>query len=299
MTELALDIRHRYLDATLVRTAEWLADDGMRQVLGETALATVNSLIGRLYVPNLIAGRRYIKALTPEYYRDLDFFPLLVGFPGDRFIPDGAMMRQTSLQRTTAALQFTEMYGDSTTASQAVVRHDARMAHVASSASELYITRYDTEAATHMHTKLFGPLLHQRRLLGRPAMTLTMADMDEGYVLTSPGTFIHELSHIDDHERAGSVAETEMRAHIIRSEFKAHHISARMEQYAQKEGLVHGDELADYNRFPSRPTYSEEFEDVRTRCTSMDDPFAYSATADSLLVKAGLMRAPRVARTHR
>lgn len=295
MTELALDIRHRYLDVTLTRTAEWLTDPGLLREVGAEAVAATQGILARLYSPNIVhVGRRYITLQTPSEYQDADYMPMLVGFPGDRFVPDGHMLRQTSLQRERAVAQFTLMYGDEDKAKSIIKGYDDRKRSQATGTSMFFVTRYDTEAAVaqpNVRTLTFGPRDRPRALFTTPIWLLTMGDMDEGYKLVSPATMMHEAVHAKDHETAGSLPVYDLRKYRIATELRAHRLGAKVEAYARLHGMIRPDERADYNRFPDETSFAELFETIRAKHNTDADPYAVSEELDDELVAARLFPA--------
>jgi hypothetical protein len=243
-------------------------------------------------MPNIVhVGRWYLTVQTPPEYQDTDHMPILVGFPGDRFIPDGPMLRQTSLQRERAIAQFALMYGDEDKARRVVNGYDGRKRTQANGTSMFFVTRYDNEAAVAQpgtRTLTFGPELGARALLTTPIWLLTMGDMEEGYNLVSPATMIHESLHAIDHQTTASVAIDDLRNYRIMTELRAHHLGAKVEAYVCLRGMTRPDERADYNRFPDEPSFAELFEDIRARHTTDADPYAVTEALDEELLAARL-----------
>jgi len=291
MTEIALETRHRYINESLARTTEWLRDAGVQRILGAHAVDSIESLMVRLYVPNIVrAGDVYVPLETPEEYRGGSSLPVMGGFPGDRFIPDGHMMRQTLQQREITTNQFAEMYDDAEYADRIVEGYDARLLRQAHNTKIFHVSRYDTDGSTPVAPRTFGPKQRKRTLFGRPFLLLTMGDMEEGFEVASPVTVIHELLHIDDYLNAGSVAITSLRRFIVGTELKSFHFGSRIERYAITQGITQPDEWADYNRIPGGLTYSERFEAVRMANADDKAPFVATEAVDNALVAEGLLQ---------
>ena len=290
MAELDLHTRHHYLENTLARTLEWLADDGVRQILGATALETVESLITRLYVPNITkVGNWYVTLETPLAYRDDTSLPVMAGFPGDRLVPDGPMRRQTALQRNRSIARLSEVYEDPAWAAHIVEGRDRRLRSQGNSMRTYHVSRYDADASTGVSTVRVGPKRDRQVLMGRPLVTFTMGDIDEGYTVAAPPTLIHELLHADDHLQLGCLAVAGIHDYILATEFRAHHYGSRIERYGVDNDLVRPDEWNDYNRISDRPTFSERFEAIRVAHASSDDPFAANDAANRALVAADML----------
>lgn len=290
MAELDLKTRHHYLEETLDRTLEWLADDGVKQILGATALQTVESLLARLYVPNITkVGNWYVTLETPLAYRDGTSLPIMAGFPGDRLVPDGPMRRQTALQWNRSVARLSEVYDDPAWATHIVEGRDQRLKTQGNSRRTYHVSRYDTDASTGVSTVRVGPKRDRQVLMGRPLVAFTMGDMDEGYTVAAPPTLIHELLHADDHLQLGCLAVAGIHDYILATEFRAHHYGSRIERYGVDHGLARPDEWNDYNRIPDIPTFSERFEAIRAAHATSDDAFAPNDAARAALNAADML----------
>ena len=291
MLTSATEFRQRYIDETLTRTEAWLHDEGMIRAIGVEAVQATESILSRLYVPNIASvGRRYIRLVTPEAYRDNGAMPILAGFPGETFIPDGHMLRQTPRQREITMAQFALLYDDRLRAQRVVEGYDRRITDHTSSAVRL-VTRYDTNAAVANPLRAsmnFGPRQNQRHILTTPLWLLTMGDIDDGYTVAASGAIIHEAVHADDYESAGSIAMSALRQFFIQTELRANRRGAIAEQYAITHDMVRSDERADYNRFPGEPSLQEMFEQIRTKYNDDTNPYAVSDALDDELVAARL-----------
>lgn len=290
MTHVAVETRHHYIDESLARATEWLQDDNVRRILGADAVASIELSMGHLYVPNLgRVGNWYVTLHTPTEYVDETSLPIMAGFPGDRFIPDGPMMRQTRTQRDAAIQRLSEVYGDDARAARVVEGHDERLKSQGNGTKIFHVSRYDTDASTHMAPRKIGPEQQRHVTLGRPLVLFTMGDMDEGYTVASPVATIHEFLHVQDYLGWGCIAVDAIRTHMLSSEFRSFHYGSRVERYAIDSGLVRPDEWGDYNRVPGQLTYSERFEAIRAAHASPEAPFAANAATDEALVGAGLL----------
>lgn len=289
MTRAALETRYRYIDESLARASEWLQDPGVRQILGADALASIELSMSRLYVPNLgRVGTWYVALETPTAYIDDTSLPVMAGFPGDRFIPDGPMMRQTAVQRERSLTRLGELYGDMAHATHVVEGRDARLLGQSNKTKVFHVSRYDADASTHMARGRIGPKGQEHAMIGRPFTLFTMGDMDEGYTVASPAATIHEFLHTDDFIGWGCVAVSALRTHRLSSELHAFHYGSRIERHATDTGLVRPDEWGDYNRVPGVPTYSERFEAVRASYATPDQPFAVTDTIEQALIAEGM-----------
>lgn len=289
MTRAALETRHRYIDESLARASELLQDPEVRRILGAEALASIELSMSRLYVPNLgRVGHWYVTLETPTAYIDDTSLPVMAGFPGDRFIPDGPMMRQTAFQRERSLARLGELYGDSARAKRVVEGRDARLLRQSDKTKVFHVSRYDADASTHMAPGRVGPRGWEHMTIGRPFTLFTMGDMDEGYTVASPVATIHELLHTDDFIGWGCIAVSALHAHKLSSELRAFHYGSRIERHAIDAGLVRADEWGDYNRVPGMPTYSERFEAVRASHATLDQPFAVTDTIEQALASEGM-----------
>jgi len=287
MTNNRVQERHQYVEATLQRTKEWLDDKSVTTILGDERVNSAQWYLDNYYVPNTVSeGSSYIRLKTPREYRNSEAIPILAGFPGDRFIPDGRMVQQSPTRQERAVEALTVFYDDD-------MRARRRIGTLAAQYSEqnpdiFFVSRYDIVASVVVHRRATRHLGQVAYIMNQPILLFMIPLPEEGKNLTSPTATFHEFVHLDDHLEMPVIPQKDYADFMLETELRAHHINALLEEYGI-QGLMKEDEYVAHD-YSYGMSIARLFEKTRKKHADANNPFAPTPEVSEELWLKGLIK---------